>query len=101
MAISTDATVSGSGTSVSSVALTSWTPSANDLIPVGGVPLGRDRQLDFGNGITLSRLSDTGIAAEPVYAESPGAACRQPVDRSRSRQRCRARQRGGLCGCAS
>lgn len=61
MAISTAATVTGSGTSVSSVALTSWTPSANDLILVWvGCRSGVTCSSVAGNGITFVQvLSDT------------------------------------------
>lgn len=68
MAISTDATVSGSGTSVSSVALTSWTPSANDLILVW---------VACRSSVTVSSMSGNGITFEQVLSdtESPQNQC--------------------------
>lgn len=68
MAISTDATVSGSGTSVSSVALTSWTPSANDLILVW---------VACRSGVTASSVSGNGITFVQVLSdtESPQNQC--------------------------
>ena len=57
MAISTDATVTASGTSISSLALTSWTPAANDLILVWVACRSSVKASSVsGNGITFTKV---------------------------------------------
>ena len=68
MAISTAATVTGSGTSVSSISASSWTPSANDLILVW---------VACRSGVTVSSLSGNGITFAKVVEDlqSPQNQC--------------------------
>ena len=68
MAIATQATVTGSGTSVSSISASSWTPSANDLILVW---------VACRSGVTVSSMSGNGITFAKVVEDlqSPQNQC--------------------------
>ena len=59
MAIATQATVTGSGTSVNSISASSWTPGANELILVWvACRLGVTVSSVAGNGITFTKVAE-------------------------------------------